>query len=120
MLRMIDRHAVQQMLTAGVRIGEVVRYFEVSRRTIERIRKEPRRAMGLKDRELSGPMAVEYLERVIHALEQEAAHAARFGWGRYRSLWYLRRLPMEFFAGARSISDIDVVVPENRSVRHVA
>ena len=29
------------MLTAGVRIGEVARYFEVSRRTIERIRKEP-------------------------------------------------------------------------------
>jgi hypothetical protein len=41
MLRMIDRHAVQQMLTAGVRIGEVARHFEVSRRTIERIRKEP-------------------------------------------------------------------------------
>jgi hypothetical protein len=41
MLRVIDRHAVQQMLTAGVRIGEVARYFEVSRRTIERIRKEP-------------------------------------------------------------------------------
>ena len=38
---MIDRHAVQQMLTAGGRIGEVARYFEVSRRTIERIRKEP-------------------------------------------------------------------------------
>ena len=41
MLRMIDRHAVQQMLTAGVRIREVARHFEVSRRTIERIRKEP-------------------------------------------------------------------------------
>lgn len=41
MLRMIDRHAVKQMLTAGVRIGEVARHFEVSRRTIERIRKEP-------------------------------------------------------------------------------
>lgn len=41
MLRTIDRHAVQQMLTAGVRIGEVARHFEVSRRTIERIRKEP-------------------------------------------------------------------------------
>jgi hypothetical protein len=38
---MIDKHAVQQMLTAGVRIGVVARYFEVSRRTIERIRKEP-------------------------------------------------------------------------------
>jgi transposase len=41
MLRMIDRHAVQQMLTAGVRTGEVARHFGVSRRTIERIRKEP-------------------------------------------------------------------------------
>jgi transposase len=41
MLRMIDRHAVQQMLTAGVRVGEVARHFKVSRRTIERIRKEP-------------------------------------------------------------------------------
>lgn len=41
MLRMIDRHAVKQMLTAGVRIGEVARHFKVSRRTIERIRKEP-------------------------------------------------------------------------------
>jgi transposase len=41
MLRMIDRHAVQQMLRAGVRIREVARHFEVSRRTIERIRKKP-------------------------------------------------------------------------------
>jgi len=41
MLRMIDRHAVMQMLTAGVRVGEVARQFGVTRRTIERIRKEP-------------------------------------------------------------------------------
>lgn len=41
MLRMIDRYAVQQMLTAGVRIGEVARHFGCSRRTVERIRKEP-------------------------------------------------------------------------------
>ncbi len=46
MLRMIDRHAVQQMLTAGVRIGEVARHFGVSRRTIERIRCEPAVAEG--------------------------------------------------------------------------
>jgi len=38
---MIDRHAVMQMLTAGVRTGEVARHFGCSRRTIERIRKEP-------------------------------------------------------------------------------
>ena len=64
-----------------------------------RIADRERHAMGLKEREVSGRVAVEYLERVIRALEWEAAHAARFGWGRYRSLWYLRRLPMEFFAG---------------------
>jgi len=58
-----------------------------------------RHAMGLKDRELSGRLAVEYLERVIRALEQEAERAARVGWGRYRSLWYLRRLPPELFGG---------------------
>lgn len=46
MLRMIDRHAVQQMLTAGVRIGEVARHFGVSRRTVERIRREPAVAEG--------------------------------------------------------------------------
>lgn len=38
---MIDRHAVEQMLTAGVNVGVVARHFGVSRRTIERIRKEP-------------------------------------------------------------------------------
>ena len=38
---MIDRHAVQQMLTAGVHIGDVARHFEVSRRMIERIRNPP-------------------------------------------------------------------------------
>lgn len=38
MLRMIDRHAVRQMLMAGVTVGEVARHFSVSRRTIERIR----------------------------------------------------------------------------------
>jgi transposase len=42
MLRMIDRHAVKQMLMAGVGVGEVARHFDVTRRTIERIRKEPR------------------------------------------------------------------------------
>jgi hypothetical protein len=64
-----------------------------------RIADQERHAMGLRERDVSGRVAVDYLERVIRALEQEAAHAARFGWGRYRSLWYLRRLPMEIFAG---------------------
>ena len=41
MLRMIDRHAVKQMVMAGVAIREVAGHFEVSRRTIERIVKEP-------------------------------------------------------------------------------
>jgi transposase len=38
---MVDRHAVKQMLTAGMRVREVARHFGCSRRTIERIRKEP-------------------------------------------------------------------------------
>lgn len=42
MLRMIDRHAVQEMLASGAGTGEVARHFGCSRRTIERIRKEPR------------------------------------------------------------------------------
>jgi hypothetical protein len=38
---MIDKHAVMPMLTAGVDIGKLARHFKLSRRTIERIRKEP-------------------------------------------------------------------------------
>src|SRR6266545_5392543 len=40
MLRMLDRHAVQELLRAGVRPGEVAQQFKVSRRTIERIARE--------------------------------------------------------------------------------
>ena len=38
---MVDRHAVQQMLGAGLRVGEVARHFGISERTVKRIRKEP-------------------------------------------------------------------------------
>lgn len=38
---MIDRHAVQQMLTAGIGKKDVARHFHVSVRTVERIAKEP-------------------------------------------------------------------------------
>jgi len=41
MLRMIDRHAVQKMLSAGMTNGEVARHFGVSTRTVRRIRHEP-------------------------------------------------------------------------------
>lgn len=41
MLRMIDRHAVQKMLSAGMTNGEVARHFGVSKRTVRRIRGEP-------------------------------------------------------------------------------
>ena len=37
---MLDRHAVQELLRAGVRTREVARQFKVSRRTIERIARE--------------------------------------------------------------------------------
>ena len=38
---MIDRHAVKQMLAAGVQVMDAAEYFGVTRRTIERIRSEP-------------------------------------------------------------------------------
>lgn len=57
-----------------------------------------RRAMGITATELAGREATAYLERVIGALESEAARSAGRGWGRYRTLWYLRRLPYEMFA----------------------
>jgi transposase len=42
MLSMLDRHAVQEMLRAGLTLGVVARQFGVSRRTIRRIRREAR------------------------------------------------------------------------------
>ena len=39
---MVDRHAAQQMLSAGMTTGEVARHFKVSPRTIRRIRNEVR------------------------------------------------------------------------------
>ena len=38
---MVDRHAIQQMLGAGLTVGEVARHFGISVRTVRRIRKEP-------------------------------------------------------------------------------
>jgi hypothetical protein len=40
MLRMLDRHAVQELLRAGVKTRAVAQQFRVSRRTIERIARE--------------------------------------------------------------------------------
>jgi transposase len=41
MLRMLDRHAVQELLRAGVSPRAIATQYGVSRRTIERIRQEP-------------------------------------------------------------------------------
>lgn len=38
---MVDRHAVKQMLTAGMTQGEVARHFGISKRTVRRIGREP-------------------------------------------------------------------------------
>lgn len=40
MLSMLDRHAVQELLRAGVTLGAIARQFGVSRRTIRRIKRE--------------------------------------------------------------------------------
>jgi len=37
---MVDRHAVQQMMSAGMTNGEVARHFGISPRTVRRIRRE--------------------------------------------------------------------------------
>ena len=37
MLRMVDRHAVKQMLTAGMTQREVARHFGISKRTVRQI-----------------------------------------------------------------------------------
>ena len=42
MLRRIDRHAVQQMLSAGLSTGEVARHLGISSRSVRRIRREAR------------------------------------------------------------------------------
>ena len=39
---MVDRHAVQEMLLAGMNPDEVARHFGISRRTVRRIRQESR------------------------------------------------------------------------------
>ena len=41
MLRMLERHAVQELLRAGVSPRAIAKQYGVSRRTIERIRREP-------------------------------------------------------------------------------
>ena len=46
MLRMLGRHAVQELLQAGPTRRAVAQQFHVSRRTIERIAREPSAAMG--------------------------------------------------------------------------
>lgn len=43
---MVDRHAVQEMLTAGMGAGEVARHFGISSRTVRRIRLEARVGTG--------------------------------------------------------------------------
>ena len=39
---MMGRHAVQEMLSAGLSAGEVARHFGISSRTVRRIRREAR------------------------------------------------------------------------------
>jgi len=38
---MVDRHAVKQMLTAGMTLGDVARHYGISKRTVRRIGREP-------------------------------------------------------------------------------
>jgi transposase len=42
MLRMLDRHAIQELLRAGATPRQIAQQFAISRRTVERIAREPR------------------------------------------------------------------------------
>jgi hypothetical protein len=55
--------------------------------------------LGLDRSELSGEPASLYLAQVLSKLEQHAEAQAAKSYGRYRWLWYLRRVPDDVFAG---------------------
>ena len=81
MLRMLDRHAVQALLCAGVKPRAVARQFRISRRTVERIATEAAVASGPPDasgpgrspRSIGRPRVDEALQARVQAWLTEAA-----------------------------------------------
>jgi transposase len=76
MLRMLDRHAVQELLRAGVRPRAVAAQFEVSRRTVERIAREtplgePYDATGVRPSSVGRPRIAEAVRTRVRALVLE-------------------------------------------------
>jgi hypothetical protein len=76
----------------------------------ERVRAD----IGLTAAEASGEVAFQYLAEVLLRLEYHAATQSAKGYGRYRWLWYLRRLPDEVFEGRLASTG-----PYDRSVAEV-
>lgn len=70
---MLDRHAVQELLRAGLTLGAVARQFGVSRRTIRRIKREPSVRSGSRTAARVGrpPVADAVQERVAALVRTE-------------------------------------------------
>ena len=71
-------------------------------RIAERVRIE----CGISRGELVGRPASDFLAHVLSELEKRAAAEASRGYGRYRWLWYLRRLPADVFDGELATTGI--------------
>jgi hypothetical protein len=74
-----------------------------------RIGERVRTDQGLGRSEVSGQPASEYLNEVLQRLERYAEAEAAKSYGRYRWLWYLRRLPDLVFGGS-----LETTGPYNR------
>ena len=77
---MIDRHAVKQMLGAGIKVKDAAEHFGVTRRTIERIRSEPavtevEEAAARRARGVGRPPILEAVRERILALMKEDPEA---------------------------------------------
>jgi transposase-like protein len=79
---MVDRHAVQEMLSAGLSAGEVARHFGISSRTVRRIRSEARvgtvddRA-GRRERRVGRPGVASRVPERMRALMEADPRAPR-------------------------------------------
>jgi transposase len=82
MLRMVDRHAVQQMLSAGMTNGDVARHFGISTRTVRRIRREGRvgsadDTVARRERRVGRPRIGPEVRSRMRALMEEDPQAPR-------------------------------------------
>jgi hypothetical protein len=110
----------EKMDQLGNRLADAVRSKEFAKAHLAgmhaagRIGERVRTDQGLGRTEVSGQPASEYLAVVLLRLEQHAEAEAARSYGRYRWLWYLRRLPDVVFEGS-----LETTGPYNRHVVEV-